>query len=259
MSTKTNEHFSEDTIWYDYDSSGSITEKKIPWVLQNIPEDTSSILDIGCGNGIITNELSKSFKTTGADMSDAALKQVNCPTINCSSESIPVESESFDMVFSSQLLEHLNNEQLEASVKEFKRIASRYILITVPHKEFLKFCETKCPKCNAVFNTNGHYQSFDLLRIKELFSDDFELIKHSLGGSLHQQYNPFLMDIRQNLGNRYYNPVKYTMCPNCKNDDFPLVKGNLISKICNGLNRIVSPRANYWILTLFERRNHDNT
>jgi len=253
MSTHSNEHFSKDQIWNNYDASGSILDKKIPWVLKNIPSDVKTIIDIGCGNGLITNTLSQQYNVVGADMSEAALKQVKCPTIQCSSDQIPVKNSSYDMVFSSQLLEHLTDRQLEDTVEEFKRLAQKYILLTVPHQEFLKICEAKCPNCQTVFNTNGHYHSFTLENLKKLFINDFELHSHSLGGSMHKQYNSTLMSIRQKYGNRYYNPVKYTMCPHCKNDNFPPIKGNLVSKICNGMNRIISRQSPYWILTLFKR------
>jgi len=253
MRTHSNEHFSKDQIWNDYDKSGSIIDKKIPWVLKNIPSDIKTIIDVGCGNGLITNVLSDNYHVVGVDMSETALKQVKCQTIRCSSDRIPVESQSHEMVFSSQLLEHLNNKQLQDTVKEFKRIAQKYILITVPNQEFLKICEARCPECTTVFNTNGHYQSFSLAKLNSLFSSNFEMINHSFGGSVHQEYNHTLMDIRQNYGKRFFNPVKYTMCPNCKNDNFPHIKGNIISKVCNGINRIISHQSPYWILILYKR------
>ncbi len=257
MSLNSNIHFSKDQLWNDYDSTGTIADKKIPWVLRNIPTDVKSILDVGCGNGIITNVLDESYQVQGVDMSAAALKQVKCPTVQSSSDNIPLESESADMVFSSQLLEHLTDKQLADTVNEFKRLASKYLLITVPHKEFLKICETKCLACGHVFNTNGHYQTFDLKRLEQLFGDEFELAHHDLGGNLHRGYHPTLMHIRQKYGNRYFNPPNYTMCPNCNNDSFPLKKGNLISKVCNGLNRVIAPKSPYWILTLFRKKSYD--
>lgn len=259
MSINSNMHFSKAQIWANYDSEGSIVDKKLPWVLKNIPQDVKSILDVGCGNGIITNVLSQHYQVQGADMSAAALKQVTCPSVQCSSDSIPVATESVDMVFSSQLLEHLTDHQLAGTINEFKRIARKYVLITVPNQEFLKICEAKCPRCNHVFNTDGHYQSFDKRRLEQLFADEFELVHHDVGGNYHRGYNSILMNIKQVYGNRYFNPVRYTMCPNCKNDDFPMHKGNLVSKVCNGLNRIVSTQSPYWLLTLLRKKNDDHS
>jgi len=41
---------------------------KINLVIDYIPEDVKTILDVGCGNGVITNELAKRYKVTGVDM-----------------------------------------------------------------------------------------------------------------------------------------------------------------------------------------------
>jgi len=249
----TNKHFLNDQLWDNYDSNRSIIDKKIPWVLKNIPNNVKSIIDIGCGNGIITNVLNDSFDVCGADMSQAALRHLNCPTIQCSSDNVPVESSSYDMIFSSQLLEHLTDIQLTETINEFKRIARKYILITVPNNEFLKLCEVQCPNCGNVFNTNGHLQSFTSKKIESFFAEDFKLIHHEVGGNLHRQYNPTLMDIRQRFGKRYFNPDKYTMCPKCDNDTFPYIHGNLISKACNGINRVISGKSPYWLLVLLKR------
>lgn len=248
-----NKHFLNDQLWDNYDANKSIIDKKIPWVLKNIPDDVNSIIDVGCGNGIITNVLYKKYNISGVDMSQAALKHLNCPTIQCSSDNIPVKSSSFDMVFSSQLLEHLTDIQLTDTIKEFKRIAHKYILITVPNEEFLKFCEVQCPNCGNIFNTNGHMQSFTSKKIESIFAEDFNLIHHEVGGNLHRKYNPTLMNIRQRYGKRYFNPIKYTMCPKCDNDTFPYIHGNLISKACNGINRVISGKSPYWLLVLLKR------
>lgn len=50
---------------------------KIAKVLEFIPEDVSSIIDVGCGNGVITNILAQHFDVTAVDRSQQALSHVN--------------------------------------------------------------------------------------------------------------------------------------------------------------------------------------
>lgn len=249
-----NIHFHHHKTWENYDSSGSIKTYKVPAVLRNIPKDVNNILDVGCGNGIITNILNETYDIVGVDISAKALEQVKGEIIECSSGNIPVQDNSFDLVLSSQLLEHLSDNLLNETLSEFKRISKKYILITVPNEEFLKKNETKCPECNNIFNVNGHYQSFSTGSITKLLGEDLILINEEKTGRLHKEYNRTLMQIRQEIGNRYFNPISHTACPNCANTEFPYVKGNVTSKLMNGINRVISTKKPYWLVLLFEMK-----
>lgn len=47
---------------------------KINVLLSFIPDDVKSIVDVGCGNGLITNALKQQFEIFGIDRSITALK-----------------------------------------------------------------------------------------------------------------------------------------------------------------------------------------
>ena len=251
-------HFKHKETWENYDERGIIEKYKISCIVNNIPNEVKTILDVGCGNGVITNVLSKKYEVTGVDFSSEALKYLECSTICCSTDEIPVEDNSYDMVFSSQMLEHLTIPVLEKTISEFKRITKKYIFITVPHNEFLDKNFTKCPKCGHILNVSGHLQSFSFKKLQNLFIDEYKAADYDVFGAMQRQYNKILLYVRQNLGNRYFNPSAYTFCENCENTDFPIVKGNLISKLCNGLNLLVSRKKLYWMLMIFEKKNPTN-
>ena len=82
---------------------------KIEKIFELISSDVKTIIDIGCGNGAITNELAKKYKVTGVDRSANALKFVTTTKILSSSEKIDVTDESVDMVFSNELFKHLKD------------------------------------------------------------------------------------------------------------------------------------------------------
>ncbi len=249
-----NAHFLHEELWQDYDPGGNIMRYKVPMVLQNIPEDVQRIIDVGCGNGIITNVLNEKYQVVGADLSAEALKQVKGERLQCSCDALPVEDNSFDMVFSSQLIEHLPDDTLKATLGEFKRVARKYILITVPNGENLGRNEVKCSECGEVFSCIGHLQSFNQKHVGDLLGPGYTLVNSEVSGALYRNYSPWLMNIRQDVGNRYFNTDKFTICPACQNTEFPSVKGNLVSKVCNGLDRVISRKKPYWLLALFEKQ-----
>ena len=77
---------------------------KIIKVLDFLPEDVKTIVDVGCGNGAITNVIGKQYDITGVDRSKEALKHLKTKTVLASADNIPLPSASFDLVFSSELL-----------------------------------------------------------------------------------------------------------------------------------------------------------
>lgn len=110
---------------------------KIEKIFEFMPEDVKTIMDIGCGDGTITNELAKKYDVTGVDRSKTALSFVKTKKILSSSEKIDVPDKSFDMVFTSELLEHLENEVFYVTIKEIKRISKKYIFLTVLNNEVM--------------------------------------------------------------------------------------------------------------------------
>lgn len=246
--------FEQKELWESYDKEGLIFSVKIPFIKQYIPQDVQSIIDIGCGNGIITNELAKSHQVTGVDISEEALQYVNTTKIAAACYDIPVSEKSFDLVFSSEMLEHLPGEVLHKTVAEFKRLSKKYILVTVPNQEFLPKSYLKCPQCDAVFHVSGHVNSFDLKAIEKLFAGDFELITHGYFGKRVREYNPLLQHIKHQYGHQWLKTSAYAVCPSCGNKQFEAGKDNFITKACNGANRLLSGKHPYWLLALFQKK-----
>lgn len=250
------EYFKLKKTWEKYDEGEIIKQYKIPFVMNKIPNNVKTILDVGCGNGIITNVLSKEYDVTGIDFSAIALEYVECNSICCSADNIPVKDNSFDMIFSSQLLEHLSNPVLDKTILELKRIAKKYIIITLPHNELLERNYVKCPICGNIFNNNGHLQSFSFEKFQHFFGDEYKMIDSDIFGVKQRQYNKTLLKVRQNFGDRFFIPSSYTLCEKCGNTDFPTVKGNMISKLCNGLNLLISRKKPYWMIMVFKKKTY---
>jgi len=134
-----------------------------------IPNDTASILDLGCGNGVVTNLLVDQYPVVGIDLSHHALGWVRAPRCQGSAVALPFAQKSFDTLISTEVLEHLPHDSFLAALAEIARVTQRYLLITVPWNENLELEQSICPKCKARFNRNYHMRSFDRQTMQDLF------------------------------------------------------------------------------------------
>jgi glycosyltransferase involved in cell wall biosynthesis/SAM-dependent methyltransferase len=170
-------------------------------ILRVLPEGITSILDVGCGNGVITNVLPESIRVMGVDLSQAALKQVRRETrVGCIT-ALPFEENSFDLVMANDLLEHLTAEQLEVGIQELKRVSRRYILLTVPFLEDLNAGSLRCGNCEKFYHVNHHRQAFDVAKLQQLLvSRQVRCLKTILSGARWQGIPPEVMLLKRILG-----------------------------------------------------------
>ena len=234
---------------------------KIRKILEVIPEDVHSIIDIGCGNGLITNVLGKNYDVTAVDRSEKALSFVKTKKIKASSDNIPVEDASFDMVFSSELLEHLEDETFEKTIKEFKRLTKKYLFITVPNDENPDKLSIKCPSCQFIYNSPSHLRSFKPQDFNELFPE-YKMISSFTFGKKVRYYNRQLLHLKKRVSPaRSWTPYYWmpenkrkTICPNCEHEFENLYKFNIMAAFIDMLNVIVSPKKSYWLFVLLEKK-----
>lgn len=140
-----------------------------------------SLLNIGCGDGYLERSAQqRNWSVVSVDpdaKSVAALKargiDARCGRI----ESLPVESDSLDVVLCTEVLEHLTPESLEAGLAEIRRVLKPAGLLigTVPYRENLVENEVFCPDCRKTFHRWGHHQSFDEARLASLLGTHFEV------------------------------------------------------------------------------------
>ena len=91
-----------------------------------------SVLDIGCGPGVGLNYMAKDLgkKVCGIDPSTSAILKAKEKGYKCSVASatkIPYEDNSFDLVMSTDVIEHLRPEDQEEAHRECFRVSKKYI------------------------------------------------------------------------------------------------------------------------------------
>jgi SAM-dependent methyltransferase len=95
------------------------------------------------------------------------------------SQDMPFNDSQFDVVIMSEVLEHLSDDVLSATIIEVKRVLKPggIFIGTVPANENLIDNQVVCPHCGVSFHRWGHTQSFTLLRLRNIFSGNKFIIR----------------------------------------------------------------------------------
>lgn len=160
-----------DRMWAKTASILSPDDKeRIDNTLRLVPPDCASVLDVGCGDGRVTNLLtSRCARVVGLDVSTEALRHLTASGVLGTIERLPFPDKTFDLVLSSEVLEHLPYAVYLQALEEIGRCAEKYILITVPNNEDLRENSIVCPACTCRFHSSRHVRSFDSTRLEDLF------------------------------------------------------------------------------------------
>lgn len=112
----------------------AFTQPKIEFIAKHITwSEGSQILDVGCGNGYFTYYLEQLGKTIGLDYSWTMVKtNPSDNLVQGSALALPFKDNTFDLVFCSNLLHHIENPVL--TVREMRRVSSQYIVLSEPNR-----------------------------------------------------------------------------------------------------------------------------
>jgi len=132
----------EQTITYEFDRIAD--RKRIDFIarsLQNSLPVNAKILDVGCGNGVISRHLGRyGFNVTGIDVSEKAIEKAkslniysNVKFMTKSAEQLVAEGIQYDAIICSEVLEHLNNPDALLDVLNKSLTNDGKLIITVPN------------------------------------------------------------------------------------------------------------------------------
>jgi SAM-dependent methyltransferase len=247
------DRFEQTAVWGRL-AADPTTDERVRIIEQMISDGVATILDVGCGDGAITNRLARRWEVTGVDLSAAALAHLEGPAIRASATDLPLPDDSFDLVLSTEMLEHLPTVAYRQAISEMHRVSRRYVLIAVPYREDLAFRTIRCPRCGWRGHVWGHRRKFtaeSLLR--DL--DGFVAIETRTFGPLQPPPWPrWLTWSAHNLLRCYYwAPGQHPMCERCRNTDFASTRA--FPAALHHVNRLVrgnEPRMPFWMAVLAE-------
>lgn len=247
-----------------------------------VPEDSSTLLDVGCGSGLFLNHLRRHYpsrfaRLAGVDRSEAALARVQTEIFRSGVEQLPFDDAEFDTVTCMEVLEHLPDVVYEHALLELARVAKQWIVVSVPYDENLAANRCVCPSCATSFHPDYHVRSFDEGSLRSLFhAQSFEVVKtHYLGARIERYDHAARNRIREILRGDHRRPVypSYAICPACGFHDRaalardlacrkaarrtalhePAVEGR-VSSIRSAVRRVLPKRVSHrWIAATYSR------
>lgn len=146
----------------------------------------NSVFDAGCGEGNVTSfiyKIRRKIKIEAMDISEKVINEAkqNLPNIkfHCGSiTNIDRESNSYDLVVASEVLEHL--EAPEIAMGEIFRISKKYVFISVPNEPVWRIGNLLRGKYIRNFgNTPGHIQHWSKKEIITLAKKYGNILKVS--------------------------------------------------------------------------------
>lgn len=202
---------------------------RINETVKMIPFGLSSLLEVGCGDGRVSNFLPEKIKATGFDIDREKIKHYPGNKIIADISKIPIKQNTFDLVLITEVLEHLDDEIYHSALSEILRITKQYILITVPFNETLSANWDKCSECGYIFHAWGHIRKFNGKILKNLF-ENATLLKTQILSPKETWISSIFYKIAKKPGKVWgTNPQNPTLCPICGSNSLHST-GNLLGK-----------------------------
>jgi 2-polyprenyl-3-methyl-5-hydroxy-6-metoxy-1,4-benzoquinol methylase len=142
--------------------------------------EPTSVLDVGCGEGVVTERLAHRLapaKVLGVDADVAHLKAqwdsrraTNISFAAGSAYNLPFADRSFDLVCCIEVLEHL--ERPRDALAEMSRVAERALLLSVPNEPGWRISHLLAGRdVRKLGDTPGHINHWSKRTFAELVSD----------------------------------------------------------------------------------------
>ena len=137
-----------------------------------------SILDVGCGEGVLTSEWAERLegRIVGIDLPDPKLEaewqKRQRPNLEYKAEeatSLSFSEDEFDMATAVEVLEHVPDP--EATVAEMARVAKRWLLVSVPREPIWRMTNmARGAYWKSLGNTPGHVNHWSKVSFVSMLS-----------------------------------------------------------------------------------------
>ena len=191
-------------------------------LLETIPCDVNTIVDIGSGPGLVNQYIPYFYDVLAMDINKEILEQNSRKTCIGDILDIPLQDQSVDMAITCDVLEHLETDKLNQAVSELRRISKKYIYLQVPFNEILRYGVAKCPECGKVWHVNFHKNRFTLETLKKYENEEWKIIQVNYTGNVDNEIdNPEIYEKIEKEGLDIYR-VENFECPSCGTKSKPV-------------------------------------
>ncbi len=149
-----------------------LNAKRLSFTLSRIPGDATTFLDIGGSDGVFKIML----EYWGYTVAMIDIDPKTNDAIKANAIHLPFKDNSFDAVVALEIIEHLNDVELPLATAEMKRVAKKYVVVSVPNKEKPLL--------------GDHRQWFDRARLLGLFDGVQRSRCYGFGAKLNYQGEP---------------------------------------------------------------------
>jgi ubiquinone/menaquinone biosynthesis C-methylase UbiE len=166
-----------------YEASNPVVRHLLARFLRRVDDAVAglaptSVLDVGCGEGVVTERLAKLLvpaKVLGVDAAEhlneewSARSAPNLSFAAGSAYDLPFADGSFDLVCAIEVLEHL--ERPRDAIAEMRRVAGRALVLSVPDEPAWRISHLLAGKnLRALGNTPGHINHWSRRAFGDLVS-----------------------------------------------------------------------------------------
>jgi ubiquinone/menaquinone biosynthesis C-methylase UbiE len=172
-----------------YGSQNAVVRRLMARFRRDIDElwrraDPGSVLDVGCGEGVLTHEWARRLgngRIVGIDLPDPALQaewrtraRPNLEYRVQEATALPYGDGEFDLASAIEVLEHVP--EPEATLAEMARVAHRHVLVSVPREPLWRVLNmARGAYLGALGNTPGHVNHWSKRGFVELLARQGEV------------------------------------------------------------------------------------
>ena len=230
-------------------------------LMRLVPQSGHSALDVGARDGYFSKLLADRYdRVTALDLEMPAITHRNVECVQGDITNLDFRDDSLDLVFCTEVLEHISPRLLGKACAELSRVSRDYVLIGVPYKQDTRVGRTTCASCGAKNPPWGHVNIFDESRLTALFPD-LSVRQISFVGETAVRTNllsTWLMDL---AGNPYGTYQQEEPCVHCGSrlrppDDDRTILERVSTRFATYLTAVQRPFTRthgIWIHILFQK------
>lgn len=194
----------------------SVTEQaRIADLMSLIPPEVESVIDIGARDGYLSRKLLERIpEVTALDLQQPTIDEPRIRCVQGNAAALDFSDGAFDLVFCTEVLEHIPRPTLEAVCSELARVAKHYVLIGVPYRQDTRVGRTTCQSCGKPNPPWGHVNQFDERTLQDLFPT-MEMVKSSFVGTSDHGTNAVACWLMDYAGNPYGAYSQEESCIHC--------------------------------------------